>query len=401
MCGIVGFVSRETALNDKEKLRKYFRQALMCDTVRGVHGTGVMSVTSNEDVNVYKKPLNAFDFLELARTNRIIDDATVKFMVGHNRWATMGNHTIENSHPFTHNNITLFHNGTLTGYRTLSSGNFNVDSEYIAHALSETDNYIEVLEKITGAYSLVWYNESEKTLNFARNEERPMFIATIKNSNSLIFASELKMIEWLAFRNFIEIEKVSSLGVGILLSIPLEDDVKSSAKKFTVKVEETFSYSSKWDNWYSKTPKTSPTLNRNYLINIAQGIEVEGKSFEPILNKKTKGHFGYLVCKYSNDFDIKVYIANKESEKYINKKFKVKVDSINNIYYGMGHILSEKESLTKSIGGAIIPFQNKKTEILSKCSNCEDEFPVSALNNKDGICEDCNSFINNGELYLC
>lgn len=197
MCGIVGFIS----LSDKDKTvakENYFRRALFLDTLRGFDSTGFMAVPFNESFNtpiVYKRALAAPDFLQLRKSSKLLYNADNYFaLVGHNRAATQGGVNDNTAHPFTHKHITLVHNGTLDTRHGLSGrGTFTVDSEDICNALSKVEDPKEVLEKLDGAYVLIWHNANTGTIHMARNKGRPLYFGFDKDGQNMLFASE----EWI------------------------------------------------------------------------------------------------------------------------------------------------------------------------------------------------------------
>jgi hypothetical protein len=90
-----------------------------------------------------------------------------------------------------------------------------------------------VLEKINGAFSLVWYDNKDNSLHFARNDERPMYIG-VSVHNDLIYASEKGMLEWLADRTHIKLRRIYDLKPGLHLTIYLENkNISYSLDKFT------------------------------------------------------------------------------------------------------------------------------------------------------------------------
>lgn len=191
MCGIVGFVGGATAA-----MVEYFKWALVCDQIRGTHGTGVVTANRKGEVHYDKKACNAMEYIA---AGQLLPETGDQFAIGHNRYATMGAHTDDNSHPFNEDNIVGVHNGTLSdGGRSLSVAgeHRNVDSNYIFCALNRTTNPVEVLENINGAYALVWRDSRTNRIYFARNSERPLTLK-VNSVGDFVYASEKEMLEWL------------------------------------------------------------------------------------------------------------------------------------------------------------------------------------------------------------
>lgn len=207
MCGIVSYFSNTTAYD--RDIHNLLAEMIACDTVRGGHSTGIMY---EDDTNVYtfKKAMSGFDFIQLAQAQQILRNYhTSRFLVGHNRAATVGTVNQTNAHPFQHGHITGVHNGTLINHRTLVKGTFNsqVDSEYIFKALSEADKTKDVIEEINGAFALIWYDAKNDTIHFIRNDERPYTLAKVKGADIVLGASEGDMLTWLAKRNNLSLEE--------------------------------------------------------------------------------------------------------------------------------------------------------------------------------------------------
>lgn len=123
-----------------------------------------------------------------------------KAIFGHNRYATRGEVNARNAHPFHHGKIILAHNGTLTNQGLLpDSKMFEVDSENIAYSIDKI-GFEETLKKLCGAFTLIWLNTEEKTINIIRNEQRPFhLIETV--GGDWYGASEGDMVKWLVSRN--------------------------------------------------------------------------------------------------------------------------------------------------------------------------------------------------------
>ena len=216
MCGIVGvFSSRITASHVAA-----FRNMLVADQVRGFESTGVIKMDEGERVSWMKKPTNACDFLDMKSAAKFIDGGIGGLaLIGHNRWSTRGGVSYENAHPFSHGRYVMVHNGTLRSQWDLEDAGhkFTVDSEAICWSL-HSRGIERTIELLNGTFALVWVDTKEGVMQMVRNDDRPMYLATVKNSQTVFFGSEELMVRWAMARNNIEVDHVEPLPVGRLLT---------------------------------------------------------------------------------------------------------------------------------------------------------------------------------------
>lgn len=222
MCGHVGIISRSVF---KSHLT-FFQEALYADALRGEDGTGIAFLDKEFNARIMKKAMGARDFIDMKSYNKIIGDNGFKskFIMGHNRWATKGGVSNKTSHPFHYKDILMAHNGSLRGqWRLPESRDFDVDSENIAYSLAKigVDKTISLLD---GSYSLVWANTTDKTVNFIRNHERPMYMGLVKDKKTVLYASEELMIEWLADRNNIVLDSIAHTEVDTLYTFDMSPE---------------------------------------------------------------------------------------------------------------------------------------------------------------------------------
>jgi hypothetical protein len=193
MCGIVGYVSTGDRTYEKTKA-DFLRDALILDTFRGMDSTGVISV-AGEDFNVRTRRAVKKGW-EFVNTKQYKQLPVGWAAVGHNRAATKGGVTIDNAHPFTVGPIALVHNGTLNDMGRSLPGfcsKQDVDSMNICRSLAEVppgEAAEEVLRHISGAYALVWTDKRDKSINIARNGQRPMHFAHTTGKSVLWFMSD-------------------------------------------------------------------------------------------------------------------------------------------------------------------------------------------------------------------
>jgi hypothetical protein len=192
MCGIVGYISKQDDQYKDEKAH-FMRFALALDTLRGTDSTGVMTVRGQFDVNTIKSLMPGDRFVHSDRFIKTWRPGWAQ--VGHNRAATFGKVNVNNAHPFIDGPIALVHNGTLwAGGTTLPVVNkeLEVDSAQIAHNFAEhsPEEAKDILGEIDGAFTLVWFDKRDGSVNMARNSERPMHYCVGKKRDIMWFMSD-------------------------------------------------------------------------------------------------------------------------------------------------------------------------------------------------------------------
>jgi predicted glutamine amidotransferase len=201
MCGLVGMFGSMTTDGLANK-KTFLLESMITNSLRGFESTGIALFMEKEEPELYKKAVNGMDFIQLNRTKHLVDQLNkgVGCLI-HNRASTRGSVHDANAHPFTKGDITLAHNGTLVSYSSLSKNyKGTVDSEAICWAFNEQGSDI-ILPKLDGSYSLVWWDTKDNSLNFARNDGRPMYMIWSKDGSYMLYGSEYPMLCWLADRN--------------------------------------------------------------------------------------------------------------------------------------------------------------------------------------------------------
>lgn len=205
MCGLVGVVTGKHMV----KYEKYLKQALIVDVVRGVHSTGVASCGQGSFAYA-KKAINSLDFVDMKCFADLLRTASVNksgALLGHNRAATVGKVNNVNAHPFEAGNIVGMHNGTLRKYTKLEDNSFVTDSECLINHIQQ-HGIKDALCKIEGAYALVWYDADADKVYMVRNNDRPLWLGRVKDEDTILYASEPGMLNWIAQRTDHKLDKV-------------------------------------------------------------------------------------------------------------------------------------------------------------------------------------------------
>lgn len=225
MCGLVG-----VAGNIGQKEEAVFKRLLEIDTIRGPHSTGILAVSSTGNTEVFKKVGTPWDLYQYKQFDELMR-SKLNVLMGHNRYATKGKINSINAHPFEHGHITGAHNGTLRNQSLLLDyKEFDVDSDNIFYSISCV-GVDETVKKLAGAFALTWYNEEENTMNFIRNDERPLFLAESEDKRTVFWASELWMLEVTLKLADIKFRQPFQPRPGELFSYPIEMSYSPKAFK--------------------------------------------------------------------------------------------------------------------------------------------------------------------------
>jgi len=194
-------------------------EGLYVSAARGTDGTGIAFIKHGEEKQtptIYKDSIHPFDYVHrpfVVKQLKKVEDFSM--VLGHTRSSTRGNATRSNTHPFQHRHITLVHNGTvenayeLTPALYMSSPEIIVDSHRVAVTMGELkaeEDEISVLERLKGPFALIWHNSRDGSLNFSRNEKKPLYFAFVEKENTMCWASEYNLLAYLMERRGLEID---------------------------------------------------------------------------------------------------------------------------------------------------------------------------------------------------
>jgi asparagine synthetase B (glutamine-hydrolysing) len=190
MCGLVGMAG---VIGYQHY--NLFKDMLDVCQLRGRDSTGVIRVDDENEYTWIKQVGPPNVLYDTRQYENRIEKGASSALIGHTRSKTVGAISVKNAHPFDmpDEGVCGVHNGTLRNYTGLDGyTNSKVDSEvlYTHLATNGPEKTFNVLE---GAFACVWWNDKEKTLNFFRNDERPLWFTWSKDLKTMLWASEIEM----------------------------------------------------------------------------------------------------------------------------------------------------------------------------------------------------------------
>lgn len=195
MCGLVGAFGD---LNHKHE--KAFTMLLLMDQVRGYDSTGIYGVSKHNKNGHLNKGVGGPS--ELFGGDVFTDKGTVKgfykYLMGHNRAATIGSVNSENAHPFEFEHIVGAMNGTLRHVHGLHNPDKHPVDTYALLSHVNKHSLKEAWKVKAGACALSLYDKNLDKVILIRNGERPLSYIYSKDKKVCFYASDYRMILWAA-----------------------------------------------------------------------------------------------------------------------------------------------------------------------------------------------------------
>jgi glucosamine--fructose-6-phosphate aminotransferase (isomerizing) len=197
MCGIVGCIGKKQAC-------PIVLDGLRALEYRGYDSAGVAVIDSNNSAQLFKQVGGVENVARLINSSKKPVKSTVA--IGHTRWATHGQPSIENAHPQTNQSKTIFvvHNGIIEnyseirekligqGYKFISETDTEVIPQLIDYHLKKAKSFeqafIKTLGELRGAYAIVALTTEEPDKLFAARLSSPLVIGVA--DEELIVASD-------------------------------------------------------------------------------------------------------------------------------------------------------------------------------------------------------------------
>lgn len=191
MCGIVGYIGEKSGT-------EVVLKGLEALEYRGYDSAGIALVDGSES-KVYKQVGRVSGLMQNVEQEK----PEAPLVIGHTRWATHGGVTVQNAHPQTNNDRSIYvvHNGIIENFnelrQRLEAASYHFDSEtdtevvpqlidYYAKQLpSFEEAFKAALQDVRGAYSIVAISTKEPGIMYAARLSSPLVIGVGEGENYL------------------------------------------------------------------------------------------------------------------------------------------------------------------------------------------------------------------------
>ena len=194
---------------------KAFETLFGISHLRGPHSTGLMTYNTSKfqkkrPVKIKKALGPSPLFIQKENSGPVMDNMLDSIfnevMMGHCRYATVGNINVDNAHPFDTGSLVSAQNGTLI------DGAYTKDKEKTDSQMMFEDMEVRGIKPVLdglsrfSAYAISVFNKKSKTLTFARNDDRELALGISKDRDVMFWASESAMLRFIAARHKINLE---------------------------------------------------------------------------------------------------------------------------------------------------------------------------------------------------
>ncbi|MBT5072715.1 MAG: glutamine--fructose-6-phosphate transaminase (isomerizing) [Kordiimonadaceae bacterium] len=220
MCGIIGIISdQDVAGRIVDGLRRL--------EYRGYDSAGIATLYDGKTID-RRRTKGKLVNLENELTRSALAGAVG---IGHTRWATHGEPTVENAHPHASEKVAVVHNGIIENFRSLRESlaakghifNTETDTETIVHLITEyldqgmspKDAAEAALAELEGAFALAIIFEGENDLMIGARRGSPLVLGygsgeMYLGSDAIALSHLTNRISYLEEGDRVEITKTSS-----------------------------------------------------------------------------------------------------------------------------------------------------------------------------------------------
>ena len=205
MCGLFGIVFQyevKPTVREMKTAIKVFETMAVFSAGRGTDSTGIAIIGKDGGYSTYKGVAPSYQMVSDREWGETMEDADVAthMLMGHTRFATTGDITLANVHPFVVTEkqppdlLIGAHNGVISNHKKF--GTSKCDSHNIMQSLSKTptNKWKDILDKLEGSFALTIYRD-DGTIALARNSDSPLMVMDVLElGKATVYASEEHII---------------------------------------------------------------------------------------------------------------------------------------------------------------------------------------------------------------
>lgn len=306
-----------------------FRELLQISGMRGIDSTGIyLCDTTGKKLEICqrKEVCNSLDFVDKHgwHEHSTLYRTDFNLFMGHTRSKTYGASTLSNCHPFNLSRYVGAHNGTLSDWEFTYGTGGKTDSELMFMKMDDIGGKgpKKVLDDLSphSAYAVTIFDKYTRKMMFARNRQRPLWVA-INNKRPVIYwASEERFLDFVIDSNNLDAD-VFFFQPWTLYTIDIMNFKVGDHTPWTTEnlVEQVIPPKKNSNIWYPPKEETKPVETTATVIQLnattGESKEIEVKTNEEI----GPGHNSQMALELQEDNPILKDLMISGVTDYFNK----------------------------------------------------------------------------------
>jgi len=299
MCGIVGYIGRNDA-------KSILLNGLDTLEYRGYDSAGIYVTDTDQEGHLFKEEGRIADL------RAAVDDTVQSYSgIGHTRWATHGEPSVNNAHPHqsTSERFTLVHNGIIENFDEIYQGHLenvelvsDTDTEIIVQLIAKfveedgmntAEGFAKAISLLDGSYAIALVDSEDPDTLYAAKNRSPLLLGRGEDFN-VIASDALAMIQ--QTNQFIElVDGEIAVLTKDAIQIHKQDGTKVDRDSYTAELDINDLGKGTYPHYMIKEIDEQPVVMRKLIQNY-QDDDGNLAMDEAILEKMSKSDRVYLIA---------------------------------------------------------------------------------------------------------